>query len=620
MDTQLSKTLQDNSSPFKTILDQTSLGVVILDQDRITQYLNPKAETLLGMDSNTLGKTFNWLIEPGTTSNQAIQNAKEEKIVKFEALDWQWEETPLILLYLHDVTQSSQDMLSLQQSMDAAEFRVQELESIRFVTEQLSKTNMMEETIQAGLETILALSNTSAVWLILTTDDKTNLLTAIYTHGDDLISEQARIYSDDRFIALDYLINGKLQEPAYISECFWIRQGKFGVTQSERHMALPLSFQDETLGVLNIALGDERVLDSQEMELLQAISNQLSAAIYRSRPYMQAGQALYRQNELNEITRTLSGALDLPNILQNVVKLAIDLLEADGGSIGLLTPNKQRLTFLYNFPNENMQPPLVIGDSVVWKVLETQESTIIPEYQSQSDIYTEDFLPDANYLILVPLIHHEENLGVLTLYTNTAKEFNSFDLALAQSLGQQAGTAIVNAQLYFEVQQLTLQDQLTGLHNKRSFKNLAVKEVERAWRYKRPMSFLALNIDQFRVFNEQFGTEIGDELLKELAYGLSNSLRKVDLLGRFRDDIFLILLPETNIHFAHEVAERLRERATNISINTPKGPASFKVSIGLVELLTSSIIDLDNLIGRSLDAAAIAKEKGGDQVTIWEPA
>ncbi len=167
-------------------------------------------------------------------------------------------------------------------------------------------------------------------------------------------------------------------------------------------------------------------------------------------------------------------------------------------------------------------------------------------------------------------------------------------------------------QLYQEVQRLANQDGLTGCFNRRHFMELAAQEIQRAMRYKRPLSFLMMDIDHFKDFNDQYGHQIGDQLLCNLVILCQKQLRNVDILGRYGGEEFVVLMPETAGGGAMLASERLREKIEKMKINTPGGSLSITVSMGLASLDRGfdETNTLDTLI-KSADKALYAAKDAG---------
>jgi len=214
-------------------------------------------------------------------------------------------------------------------------------------------------------------------------------------------------------------------------------------------------------------------------------------------------------------------------------------------------------------------------------------------------------------MILAPISSAGQELGLLCLYnTSPEKEFNVFDHALVESLAQQTGLAMQNAQLFFEIQQLTMTDSLTGLYNQSSFNNLAVREVERAWRYHRPLTLIIADVDGLEKVNQVHGIAGGDAALKKTANLMTEALRRVDILSRHEMDTFLMLLPETEIEHGMEVAERLRDGIEKAVIEMPDHSFSITISLGVAGMETAEVLDLDTLIDRARLAMEGARSGG----------
>ena len=101
-------------------------------------------------------------------------------------------------------------------------------------------------------------------------------------------------------------------------------------------------------------------------------------------------------------------------------------------------------------------------------------------------------------------------------------------------------------------------DHLTGLPNRLALERVFSRESERAARHKRPLAAIFLDIDFFKQYNDQFGHPSGDKVLISLAHVLGEHTRNVDVPGRYGGEEFMILLPETDLQKALEVAERIR--------------------------------------------------------------
>ncbi len=166
---------------------------------------------------------------------------------------------------------------------------------------------------------------------------------------------------------------------------------------------------------------------------------------------------------------------------------------------------------------------------------------------------------------------------------------------------------------------LATTDSLTGLINRRRFMEKAEAELDRARRYGRPLSMMMLDIDHFKRVNDTYGHDAGDDVLKTLSRLGLEVLRKVDFFGRIGGEEFSVLLPDTSLEGAVQVAERLREEVENAVMETRSGDLSITISIG-VSTLNEEINNLETML-KAADVALYAAKRGGrNRVSVQESA
>ena len=179
---------------------------------------------------------------------------------------------------------------------------------------------------------------------------------------------------------------------------------------------------------------------------------------------------------------------------------------------------------------------------------------------------------------------------------------------------------------YDELQKLSLQDYLTGLANRRYVEQQLKLELERACRIGHASTILILDIDNFKEINDKFGHLEGDKALKVLASELKEAVREVDLPARFGGEEFLLLLPETTLEQGKIVAEKIRNRISQLNIASRKGNITFTVSIGISSTEQdedSSCVTTanasDEFLKRADKALYQAKSKGKNRVEVYKP-
>ena len=176
-----------------------------------------------------------------------------------------------------------------------------------------------------------------------------------------------------------------------------------------------------------------------------------------------------------------------------------------------------------------------------------------------------------------------------------------------------------------KLQELTRQDPLTGLANRRYFFERASQEFARTKRYFNPLSIAFLDIDNFKQINDNYGHAVGDEILKAVSSHAQSLLRQVDVFARvggeevfarIGGEEFAVLLPETNISQAALIAERLRLTIADIRHRTTKhGEISCTISIGVAAL---KLVDtcIEDCLLRADSAMYRAKRNGRNRVEI----
>jgi len=162
------------------------------------------------------------------------------------------------------------------------------------------------------------------------------------------------------------------------------------------------------------------------------------------------------------------------------------------------------------------------------------------------------------------------------------------------------------------INHLSTTDQLTGVPNRRSFNIQVNKEWGRTMRDKTPLSLLLLDIDRFKSFNDTYGHQQGDVVLQSIALSLTESLRRSsDFVARWGGEEFAVLLPNTDLNGALEIAERIRRNVEKSPITIANGQTAIvTVSIGATSVIPTQECCQDAFICQADKALYAAKESG----------
>lgn len=252
--------------------------------------------------------------------------------------------------------------------------------------------------------------------------------------------------------------------------------------------------------------------------------------------------------------------------------------------------------------------------------------------QNLRQIYVKDVEKEPRYLnyhgqvatrgsfVSSPLVVKGRLVGVLNLHKRETAAFSPSELKMVQAIANQTAMAVENAQLLEKARDLSNIDDLTGLANRRHFQEILKREVAQSRRFSSNFSVLMCSIDSFDQYLDRHGRLVGDALLRQVGQALLNNTRGIDLVCRFGNEEFAILLPKTNKAGGLAAAEKLRQCILREPFEGAAGTALGEkptVSLGISEfpLDSKNIYELMNLADRALYAA---RKEGGNRAVTWE--
>jgi diguanylate cyclase (GGDEF)-like protein/PAS domain S-box-containing protein len=179
---------------------------------------------------------------------------------------------------------------------------------------------------------------------------------------------------------------------------------------------------------------------------------------------------------------------------------------------------------------------------------------------------------------------------------------------------RQLTVALERSLLITELQQLATTDSLTGLVNRRALFAELEMEISRSRRSGRPLSMLVFDLDHFKPVNDHYGHAAGDVVLARFGMALKTMVRTIDVVGRIGGEEFAVLLPESNLETAYQIAERIRAGLESMVFEVPGKCLTVTASIGAAELGTSE--SSSQLFVRADSALYRAKESGRNRIEV----
>lgn len=170
-----------------------------------------------------------------------------------------------------------------------------------------------------------------------------------------------------------------------------------------------------------------------------------------------------------------------------------------------------------------------------------------------------------------------------------------------------------------QLERLSTTDPLTGLANRRSFMTRLNSEVGHSQRTGVALSLIMVDLDHFKAVNDHYGHQGGDEVLRAVAAILAGQMRPYDLAARFGGEEFAVILPETGVAAALQVAERLRAQVASHSFAAPLAALQVTASLGVATLPSPAFDTAEALIRSADDALYHAKHQGRNRVATLSP-
>ncbi|HEV2360714.1 MAG TPA: sensor domain-containing diguanylate cyclase, partial [Acidimicrobiales bacterium] len=222
--------------------------------------------------------------------------------------------------------------------------------------------------------------------------------------------------------------------------------------------------------------------------------------------------------------------------------------------------------------------------------------------------------PEAESLLVIPMIAGDHRLGAIDLWRDGAGRFSELEVERAALFGYVTAAAWRNAQLYEELESRAMTDTLTGLLNIRWWHELAPREAAQSLRGGAEIGVLMVDLDHFKVVNDQCGHSVGDQVLRNVAGVLRSTLRSGDAALRYGGEEFLLVLRDTDTEGAIRVAESVRTRLSELESPGP-GISRITASIGIA-FYPRHGSELDDVVQAADMAMYKAKEAGRNRVVL----
>ncbi|MDD2717748.1 MAG: diguanylate cyclase [Candidatus Wallbacteria bacterium] len=317
---------------------------------------------------------------------------------------------------------------------------------------------------------------------------------------------------------------------------------------------------------------------------------------------------------LIQVNQAIINIPDMSQLLTKILEILAEAVNCEHASLMLLEGRSLKAKVVYwkdriieieewiTFP---------VGEGIAGKSLELNEPLLVKDVE-KSDYFIPYQKLNLNSglrnMICLPLCVDNQPIGVINLLNKKNGFFNS-DLKLGMALAGEVAVAFKNKQLY----ELSITDGLTGVFIRRYFQVRLNEEVFHAKRYKTDLSMIMLDIDHFKSFNDTYGHQVGDAVLRHVAKTTAGVIRKeIDFVARYGGEEFAVVCPGTPYEGALKLAERIRKTIEDNPLNHEKKPLKVTCSLGVSHLIRE--MGVERFIEIADQALYKAKETGRNRV------
>ena len=399
------------------------------------------------------------------------------------------------------------------------------------------------------------------------------------------------------------------------------RSHQFPDSQLGAIVQVPMLFAGELIGVLSVghSAGTNRTFDDADARLLMLLAGQAAIVVNNARLLAETRRRAEELQTVNDVERATAASLEPETLLLHLSQVIRTRLNLYSVVIGLIEGDELDFKAGSRADERGSDMPamrLKIGhEGVTGRAAASGRTVLVPDVSLDASFVPSAYLPHTRSELAVPLKTQSAVIGVLNMESDQLDAFQPELVALLETLASQIAFAIENARLFAETRRLAQTDALTLITSRGHLFELGRREVRRAQLYRHPLSVIMLDIDHFKQINDTHGHAQGDRVLQALAQCCLSQIRDIDIFGRLGGEEFVILLIETDLSGARNLAERIRESVARLTVPAAETFITITTSAGVVQF-SDGDDDLDGLLGRADRALYAAKRGGRNRVEV----
>jgi diguanylate cyclase (GGDEF)-like protein/putative nucleotidyltransferase with HDIG domain len=358
----------------------------------------------------------------------------------------------------------------------------------------------------------------------------------------------------------EYVI--RTRQPVLIRDNYDAEVKKLGVEpiqQSGCFCCVPLVAYDHAIGAMAVFSDQEHVFDEGHLELLRVLASEASIAIENARLFQEERTKARHLSLLNTISRNAIATLNPDEMLAKITEQLEVGLSYDHIGIGQLEYSSREIVIQAEAGKRRgaLGKRIPLGTGLIGQVARNGQ---LAAYNASipADAGFKPLLPDTLAAIALPIFYAEQLHGILYVESSQPADFSEEEVLLLRTLADLIAGALHNALSFQKAQEQAITDGLTGVKTHRFFMEALSAEWKRSTRAGRSFALVLMDLDRFKFVNDFYGHLEGDLVLQRVGHILETNCRRSDVVARYGGDEFVILMPETNMEHARQLASKLR--------------------------------------------------------------
>ena len=411
----------------------------------------------------------------------------------------------------------------------------------------------------------------------------------------------------------EYVIRSR--QPVLIRENFVEEVRKLGVDPIRTQgcfCCVPLVAYDRAIGAMAVYSDQDKAFDEGHLELLRVLASEASIAIENARLFQEERTKARHLTLLNTISRHAIGTLNPDEMLAKMTEELEAGLTYDHIGVGVLDYATREIVIQAEAGKRRgaLGQRIPLGVGLVGNVARNGNMGAFRASQAH-DAAMKPMMADTASAVGLPIFFAEQLHGVLYVESTELVDFSEEEVLLLGTLADLIAGALHNALSFQKAQEQAITDGLTGVKTHRFFMEALSAEWKRSTRAGRAFALVLMDLDRFKFVNDFYGHLEGDMVLQRVGHILEANCRRSDVVARYGGDEFVILMPETSMEQARQLASKLRSWVCADNLLREKN-VSASFGIACYPLHGSSPQELIQVADASM---YLSKHQGGNAVS-----